>query len=168
MNFYDESNDLVKNNKDNDFNDNKLTNIDSLTVNREPASDNDVWNKKYINDELDKNTLLRLEQTLQNYLKVSVGNDKYNLTKDNSIQIRDTTLSNSGITGVSVLPYWKIIGNDKNKNRKISNVIESTKTNSPSSQSGATSLPPIGNSFMHRETSSNNIANNVLVSWESW
>ena len=33
LDFYDESNNLVKNNQDNDFNDNKLTNIDSITVN---------------------------------------------------------------------------------------------------------------------------------------
>ena len=37
-------------------------------------------NKKYIDDELDKNTIVRFNQTLQNYLKVSVGNDMYSLT----------------------------------------------------------------------------------------
>ena len=30
--------------------------------------------KKYVDDELDKNTIVRFNQTLQNYLKVSVGN----------------------------------------------------------------------------------------------
>ena len=40
IDFYDESSDLVKNNQDNDLNDNKLTNIDSITVNRNPSSDN--------------------------------------------------------------------------------------------------------------------------------
>ena len=45
--FYDESNKLVKNNQDNDFNDKKLTNIDSITINREPNSDNEV-NKKML------------------------------------------------------------------------------------------------------------------------
>ena len=45
---------MVKNNQDNDFNDNKLTNIDSITVNRNPTSDNEVANKKYIDNELDK------------------------------------------------------------------------------------------------------------------
>ena len=39
--------------------------------------------KKYIFDELDKNTIVRFNQTLENYLKVSVGNDIYNLTKYN-------------------------------------------------------------------------------------
>ena len=54
IDFYDESNDLVKNNQDNDLNDNKITNLDSITVNRNPTSDNELSNKKYIDDELDK------------------------------------------------------------------------------------------------------------------
>ena len=81
IDFYDESSDLVKNNQDNDLNDNKLTNSDSIQVNRNPISDNELTNKKYIDDELDKNTIVRFNQTLQNYLKVSVGNDTYNLAK---------------------------------------------------------------------------------------
>ena len=81
IDFYDESNDLVKNNQDNDFNDDKLKNVDSITVNRNPTSINEVSNKNYIDDELDKNTIVRFNQTLENYLKVSVGNDTYNLTK---------------------------------------------------------------------------------------
>ena len=75
--FYNESNDLVKNNQDNDFNDNKLSNINSITINNNPSDDNHVSNKKYIDEELDKNTIVRFNQTLQNYLKVSVGNDIY-------------------------------------------------------------------------------------------
>ena len=81
LEFYDESNDLVKNNQDNDFNDKKLTNLNSITNKRNPTLDNKVTNKKYIDDELNKNTILRFNQTLENYLKVSVGNDTYNLTK---------------------------------------------------------------------------------------
>ena len=34
LDFYDESNDLVKNNQDNDLHDNKLTNLDSITINK--------------------------------------------------------------------------------------------------------------------------------------
>ena len=75
LDFYNESNDLVKNNQDNDLKDNKLLNLDSVSVNRKPSSDNELASKKYIYDELDKNTVLRFNQTLQNYLKVSVGND---------------------------------------------------------------------------------------------
>ena len=54
LDFYDESSDLVKNNQDNDLNDNKLTNINSITINNNPTDDNHVSKKKYIDDELDK------------------------------------------------------------------------------------------------------------------
>ena len=54
IDFYNESNDLVKNNQDNDFNDNKLTNIKLINNNNNPTDDNHVGNKKFIDDELDK------------------------------------------------------------------------------------------------------------------
>ena len=96
IDFYNESNDLVKNNQDNDLNDNKLTNLDSTKVNRNPNQDNELVNKKYLDDELDKNTIVRFNQTLQNYLKVSVGSDTYNLTKYNKIQLTDITVNKNG------------------------------------------------------------------------
>ena len=80
LDFYDESSDLVKNNRDSDLNDNKITNLDSITVNRNPSSDKELASKKYIDVELDENTIVRNIQTLSNYLKVSVSNDTYNLT----------------------------------------------------------------------------------------
>ena len=46
IDFYDESSDIVKNYQDNDFNDNKLTNINSITINNIPTDDNHVSNKK--------------------------------------------------------------------------------------------------------------------------
>ena len=91
IDFYDESSDIVKNNQDKDFNDKKLTNIDSVTVNRNPSSENDLASKKYTDDELDKNTIVRFNQTLQNYLKVSVGNDTYNLSKYDKVQLINVT-----------------------------------------------------------------------------
>ena len=157
---------MVKNNQDNDFNDIKLTNVDSITVNRNTTSDSQITNKNYIDDELDKNTTLRCNQTLEKYLKVSVGNDTCNLTIYNKIQLTDTTTLKAGITGGYLIPYWKIVCNDKNNSGKIQNFIKSTKTNSPTSESGATSLPPIGNAFMYIETSSNNHGNIVSVSFE--
>ena len=166
IDFYNESNDLVKNNQDNDLNDNKLTNIDSIKVNRNPNSDNELVNKKYLDDELDKSTIVRFNQTLENYLKISVGNDIYNLAKYDKIQLTDTTIIKYPNNGAYLLQNWNIIANDKNNNGKISNFIRSTKTNSPTGDSGATSLPPIGNSFMYIETSSNNKGNNVFVSFE--
>ena len=45
--------------------------------------------------------------------------------------------------------------------------LKSTSTNSPTSDSGATSLPPVGNGFMYIETSSNNHGHEkIFVSWE--
>ena len=61
---------------------------------------------------------------------------------------------------------WKIICNDKNNNGKLSNFVKSTRSNSPTSESGATSLPPIGKAFKYIETSVNNHGNDVCVSFE--
>ena len=66
--------------------------MDSITVNRNPSSNNELANKKYIDCELDKSTGLRLDKTLQNYIKVSVGNDTFNLAKNDKIQNTDTTI----------------------------------------------------------------------------
>ena len=166
IDFHNESDDIVKNNQDNNLNDNKLTNINSITINNNPTDDNHVSNKKYIDDELDKNTILRFNQTLTNYLKVSVGNDIYNLTKYNKFQLTDTTNILYPNTGGYLLQNWNILCNDKNNNSKIQNFIRSTKTTSPTGYSGSDSLPPIGNSFMYIETTSNNHGNNVFVSFE--
>ena len=70
----------VFNDRDNEFDKNRLTNLDSVTINRNLGSDIELANKKYIDDELDKKNKLRFNQTLENYLKVSVGNDVDNLT----------------------------------------------------------------------------------------
>ena len=114
----------------------------------------------------ESSTLVRFHQTLQNYLKVSVGNDTYNLTKYNKISITDITEIKFPNSGIALLQRWKIYCNNKNNQSRINDFIKSTKTNSPSSHSGATSLPPIGNAFMYIETSSNNHGSNVFVSWE--
>ena len=118
LDFYNESSDLVKNNQDNDLNDKKLTNLDSVTVNRNRSLENELSTEKYIDDELDKNTIIRFNQTLENYLKVSAGNDVYNLTKYNKIQLTDTTVIKTGNTGGYLLPSWRIFCNDKNNNGK--------------------------------------------------
>ena len=118
--------------------------------------------KKYIDDELDKNTVLRFNQLLQNYLKVSVGNDTYNLIKYDKIQIIDTTEMRYPIIGSDLLQKWNIKCNNKNNQARITDFIKSTKTNSPTGDSGATSLSPIGNSFMYIETSSNNHGDDVF------
>ena len=166
IDFCNESDDIVKNNQDNDLNDNKLTNINSITINNNPTDDNHVSNKKYVDDELDKNTIFRFNQTLQNYLKVSVGNDIYNLTKYNKIQLTDTTVIKYPNNGGYLLQIWNTKCNDKNNNGKIQNFIRSTKTSSPTADSGAINIPPIGDSFMYIETTSNIHGYNFYVSFE--
>ena len=118
---------MVKTNQDNDFNHNNLTNINLITINNNPKDDNHVSNKKYIDDELDKNTIVKFSQTLQIYLKVSVGKDIYNLTEYDKMQLTDIKTMKAGNTGGYLLPYRKIICNDKNNNGKIQNFMKSTK-----------------------------------------
>ena len=81
-------------------------------------------------------------------------------------KITDTTIIENPNTGGYLLQNWIIKCTDKNNNGKIQNFIKSTKTSSPTGYSGAMSLPPIGNSFMYIETSSNNHGSNVFVSSE--
>ena len=114
----------------------------------------------------ESSTLVRFNQTLQNYLKVSVGNDTYNLTKYNKISITDITEIKFPNSGNALLQKWKIYCNNKNNQSRTSDFIKSTKTHSPTGFSGATSLSPIGDAFMYVETSSNNHGSNVFVSWE--
>ena len=64
--FCNEEVDLVKNNQDNDFNDNKLTNSDSITVIRNPSLDNEEANKKHVDDSIGEGNVLRFIQTLEN------------------------------------------------------------------------------------------------------
>ena len=52
-------------------------------------------------------------------------------------------------TGGYLIQNWVIKCNDKNNNGKIQNFIKSTKTNSPTGYSGATSLPPIGKFYVY-------------------
>ena len=82
------------------------------------------------------------------------------------IQLTDTTIIKYPNNGGYLLASWKIKCNDTNNNGKIQNFIRSTKTNSPTADSGATSLPPIGDSFMYIKTTSNNHGENVFVSIE--
>ena len=68
--------------------------------------------------------------------------------------------------GNDLLPNWRIHCNDRNNNGNIQNIIRSTKTSSPTTNSGAIVRPPIGDSFMYIETSSSNFGPNVFCSWE--
>ena len=129
----------VFNDQDTEFDNNKLGNLDSITVNRNPNLDNELSNKNYVDDSIGEGTILRFSQTLENYLKVSVGNDTYNVTKYNKIQIIDMTEIKYPNIGSDSLQKWNIKCNNKNNQSRISDFIKSTKTNSPTGHSGATS-----------------------------
>ena len=113
------------------FDNNNLTNLDSITVITDPSSDNELANKKYVDDTTGDVNVLKFNQTVENYLKVSVGNDTYNPTKYDRIQLTDTTIIKYLNTGGALLQNWIIKCNDKNKIGKIQYFIESAKTNSP-------------------------------------
>ena len=157
----------VFNDQDNDLDNFKLPNLDSVTVNRNPSSDNEISSKKYDDDSIGEGTIVRFNQRPENYLKVSFGNDFSNLTKDDKIKKNaEKTIIEQPNDGGFLLKHWNTKCKDKNNNVIIQNFIKSPKTNSPPENSGATSLPPIGDSFMDIETSSGSHGNGVSVSFE--
>ena len=167
LHFYNESSDLVKNNQDKYPNNNNiLTNLDSFNLDRNPTLDNELACKQYIEYEMNKNAIVRFNQTLRNYLRVSVGKDVYNLTKYDKIQLTDITNIIFPNSGGYLLQQWNIKCRDKNNGGKVQNFIRSTKTISPSPDKGSNTLPPIGTSYLYIETSSNNHGQGVYCSFE--
>ena len=66
-----------------------------------------------------------------------------------------------------MLQQWTTKCKDKNNHGKEQNVVNSTKSSSPTGSSGSTSFPPIGDSFMYIEASGNSSdKGNVFVSFE--
>ena len=119
----------VYNDQDNEFDNIRLIHLDSTTVNTDPSSDNELANKKCVDGSIGQGIVLRFNQTLQNYLKVSVGNDTYNLTKYDKIQITDTTIIKSANTGGYLLEQRNIKSNGKNivvENKTSQNQQEQT------------------------------------------
>ena len=156
----------VFNDQDNEFDKNKVTNLDFITVIRNPNLDNELSNKKYVDDSVE-GTILRFNQALENYFKVSVGNNTYNLNIYDKIQTADITKMKFLNIGSDLLQKWNMKCNIKINQSRITDFIKSTETNSPTDHSGATSLSPIGNSFMYIETSSNSHGlESVFVSFE--
>ena len=134
--------------QENEFYNYELPNLDSVAVKRNPISDNELSTKNYNDDSIGEGTKVRYNQTLENYLKVSFRNDTYILTKCDQTQITDTTQIKVSNIGSDLLQKWNIKCNNKNNDSKVGNFVKSTIKISPTSHSGATSLPPIGNCFM--------------------
>ena len=129
IDFFDKSSDLVEKSKDKDFNDIKLTNIDSNTVVGNPTLENNLANNIYVDDLIEDGTLLRFNQTLENYLKISVENDTYNLSRPDKIQVTDLTEKRAAFLGSDLLQIWKIMNIRKNFEGEIGNVLKPTKRN---------------------------------------
>ena len=55
-----------------------------------------------------------------------------------------------------MLTKWRIKNLDEIDGATIGNFLKSKKPNSPTNDSGATALPPVGDNFMYIEASSNN------------
>ena len=121
----------VYNDQDNEFGEIILTNLNSVTVIREPSPDNEPANKKYIDNSKEEGAVVSFNQTLQNPFKGSIGNDFYNLTKTNRTQITDTTVIKYLNTDGLLPQQWNTKCNDKNRIGKIQNFIKSTKISSP-------------------------------------
>ena len=117
--------------QDNEVDNNNLTNLDSITVNRNPSSDNEVSNEKNSYEPIGEGTLLRFFKTLENYIEVSIGNDTYNLIKYNKIQYTDTAEFKFTNKGSVLSQKWNFICNNKNNESKVGSFIKSTKINSP-------------------------------------
>ena len=112
--FYAESSDLLKNNQDNDFKYNKITNINSIAINNNPTDNNHLSNKKYIDDELDKNSIVRInDDSNERYLQVHINNTPYNLQIYNKTQIIDITKLIFPNTGTDLLQNWKLVCNNR-------------------------------------------------------
>ena len=96
---------------------------------------------------LDKNTILRCNQTLETYLKVSVGDSVYNLVKYDKTQLTDTTILRYLRMGGCILKKWSNKCNDKIGNDKIQKFIKSSKGSKPTPYCNPSTAPPIGDSF---------------------
>ena len=80
-------------------------------------------NRKYIDDLLGSGKILGFDQTLENHVKVSVGNDVYNLNNYDEKQIKGSTFIKFLDQGGFVLQQWVIKCDDKNNKEKIRNFL---------------------------------------------
>ena len=90
----------------------------SIIINRNPTRDNELTDKENVDDELNKSSILRCNPSLQNYLKVAVRNNIYNLTLLERFHITDATIIKKRKQGEDLLQQWKIECNDKKEMEK--------------------------------------------------
>ena len=124
----------VFNDQDIEFDNTKLTNLDSVTANRNASSENELSMKNFKGVETIEKTILRCNPTLKNYVMVCVGNDvllKHDicLTKNDRGEIIDISFTEVPDSGGYLLQQWNIKCNDKNIAEKTQKKnLESTKS----------------------------------------
>ena len=91
-----------------------MTNLGIITIKRNLRVGNEVSNKKYVDDELNKNTILRFIGSLQNYLKVAVAYADENFTKSHRKQVTDTRTIKKPNHGGYLLQKWIVRSHNKN------------------------------------------------------
>ena len=101
-----------------EFDNTKSTNLDSSTVNGKTLQDEKVSNRDYVDDQLDKNTVLGFNQILANYLKVSIRSTVYNFTKHDRKQSYYATNYKCPKTGGYLLQCWNMECKGRNINGK--------------------------------------------------
>ena len=69
---------MKNNNTSNDFNANIITNVNSIQINSIPSNNSDVTNKKYVDDNIDNYSIVRLsDDSNDRYLRARVENTAY-------------------------------------------------------------------------------------------
>ena len=140
--------------------------MDSITGSRNPNSDNEFSTKNFIVEKLDKNTILRFNQTLQNYLKTAIGSTVCNLTRFDKNQLIDTIVIKYPNQGRCLLHQWNVKCNDQIDSGEKTNFTESSKTNTPTRTEGAKNVHPIVSSFVYTEMSGEIFRSNVYCTFE--
>ena len=166
LDFYDETNNLVKNNQNNDFNNNEFTNIKSIEINDTPTNDNHAVNKKYIDSKSreglkqDPNTIiLSSSDIIPILVNTFVGEKSFPMaTKEyvdkrvfNELQII-TKFSNNN--GEDLWTDWDLeISSGMNS---LTGFFKSSNSTTGSGGTGPDFLPQIGEYYAFIETSNPN------------
>ena len=148
----------VFNDQNNEIDKIKLANHLKISIYRDLSSNEELANKKYVDDSLE-DTIFRLNWTLQNKIKVSVGDTTYNFSKKKKQEDIDTTKIKFPNQGGYLLHQWNIECNGTNINGKWRVFKKSTKTSSPAANRRATHLPLIADSLMYNKATRKKIIN---------
>ena len=119
---------VVFRNQDTEFDNNNLTNLNSITLIRDSTIDYEVVRKRSVDDSIQNSTIVGFNQILESYLNNTVKGTVFYLKKKQ--QNTDITISKFPNHGGYLLLQLNIKCIDKNKNGKILKIIKSTKTNS--------------------------------------